>query len=84
MRQAVKWLALSLPLTAVVENVMGFGMADESGLSGLDFFRGEMEKLGYAVRVLQSDLSTWHQVSRRRSYCALLMSKSQHKAADSA
>jgi hypothetical protein len=66
-RDTKKHIKSAMPVSFILENVLGFGDASEDGgASPLDLMLADMRDLGYHVRAFQLDLSTWIAVNRTR------------------
>ena len=64
----LQYLAVSLPKTAILENVMGIKVKDEhSDAAPIDWVLQRVQKLGYCTATTEVDLSLFHGCVRKRS-----------------
>ena len=68
MQLSLQWLKAARPPCGVFENVCGMKQAGtHDDASAADYVMAEIKQMGYAVELLQLDLSVFHNLVRRRT-----------------
>ena len=70
MQDVVLFLARTQPSTAVLENVRGMLQTDRAmgdQMSPAALLKADLERLNYAVCIVESDLHQWHAIVRQRT-----------------